>query len=354
MKYQGITIHKNKNCSTWYTRFRINGIQSYISAKTQKDCYNKLKKALKQASANEIIIQPKQQTVRETVQQTITLIDWYNKWFKLYKVGKVKETTARDYKSLLTHIPQRIKNKSLDKISAEELNDTINSCTATRQRQKLYELFKALFDKAVLNEHISKNVMNILEKPKHEKNHGIALTNKQQEELLSTCKDIENIDILFIALYQGLRRGEVLGLTIDNIDFENNTLTINKAWNEYNKWDTTKNKQSMRTMPLFEKSKNILLKYKNQKNRIFDVTNTACTKMLKEVRKVMNMPKLHIKDMRSTFITRCKEFNIPKHIIQSWVGHVIGSSVTDTVYTKHNTDVDNNYINIINNNNFKS
>lgn len=349
MKYQGITIHKNKYCSTWYTRVRINGVQSYISAKTQKDCYNKLKKALKIVSAETITIQPKQETVRG-----ITLQEWHDKWLKLYKLGKVKETTLRDYASLIRHIPTKTFKKELKLIEAEELNEIINNCKATRQKQKLYEFFKALFDKAVLNEHITKNIMNKLEKPKHEKNHGIALTNKQQEELLNNCKDIENIDILLIALYQGLRRGEVLGLTIDNIDYENNTLTINKAWNEYNKWDTTKNKQSIRTMPLFENSKRILIKYKNQKERIFNVTNTACTKMLEEVRKIMKMPKLHIKDMRSTFITRCKELNIPKHIIQSWVGHVIGSSVTDTVYTKHNKEIDSSFINIINNNDFKS
>ena len=38
MKYQGITIHKNKKCNTWYTRFRKNGTQIYISARTQKEC----------------------------------------------------------------------------------------------------------------------------------------------------------------------------------------------------------------------------------------------------------------------------------------------------------------------------
>ena len=30
MKYQGKTIHKNKNAETWYTRYRINGKQYYM------------------------------------------------------------------------------------------------------------------------------------------------------------------------------------------------------------------------------------------------------------------------------------------------------------------------------------
>ena len=42
------------------------------------------------------------------------------------------------------------------------------------------------------------------------------------------------------------------------------------------------------------------------------------------------------KDLRSTFITRCQESDIPEYAIQSWVGHRIGSKVTSSVYTKYN------------------
>ena len=40
MKYRGITIIKRKDCNTWCARYRRNGKQFYISAKTQQDCYN--------------------------------------------------------------------------------------------------------------------------------------------------------------------------------------------------------------------------------------------------------------------------------------------------------------------------
>ena len=53
--------------------------------------------------------------------------------------------------------------------------------------------------------------------------------------------------------------------------------------------------------------------------------------------------------MRSTFITRCQEMNIPEFIIQSWVGHTIGSKVTKSVYTKYNAQDNTKYINIFNN-----
>lgn len=338
MKYKGKTIHKNKKCNSWYTRFRYAGNQFYISGKTQLECLQKLKRALRQIS-NDVVEEYK----------PITLIMWYKKWLELYKIGKVKEQTLRDYRSLLIHIQDEFKNKDIKEFKVNDIIQILDNCSAERQKQKLYEFLNAIFKKAKDNDFVNKNVVELVDKPKHDKNHGIALTNQQQEELVSNCIDITNIDVILVALYQGLRRGEVLGLTIDNIDFNNNTLTIDKAWSELNKFDTTKNKQSIRTMPLFDNTRNILLKYRYQKERIFDITNQACTKMLKDVRKRINIPNLHIKDMRSTFITRCKEFNIPKHVIQAWVGHVIGSTVTDFVYTKHNKDIDSNYINIINN-----
>lgn len=349
MRYRGITVKKNKSCNTWYARPRINGTQVYISAKTQKECYDKLKKTIARATLKVINVQKVEEKPKGK-----KLVDWFKEWRELYKVGRVKQTTLRDYDTLMKHIPTKLQNQHLTEFSVKDIVDILNNCKAIRQRQKLYDFLKALFEKAKNLDYITKNIVNHLDKPRHEKNHGIALTNKQQQDLIDISKDIKNGDVILIAMYQGLRRGEVLGLTIDNIDFENNTLTINKGWNEYNKFDTTKNEQSIRTIPLFAESKKILLKYKNQKERIFDITNQACTKMIKEVRVKMNIPKLNLKDMRSTFITRCKELNIPKHVIQAWVGHAIGSAVTDTVYTKHNADIDNKYINILNKSKFNS
>ncbi len=343
MKYQGITIHKSPYANTWFTRYRKDGKQYFISAKTQKECYDKLKKALKQSAQN------KQTSETQTSQTNeITFIGWYNKWLNLYKTGKVKEQTLRDYSTILKNIPAEIQTKELNKIQLAELIEIINSCKAERQKQKLYDLLNMLYKKAIDNDILDKNLIARIDKPKHEKNHGQALTNEQQTILIEVCRDIPNADIMLIAMYQGLRRGEVLGLTIDNLDFENNTITIDKSYNQQNKFDTTKNKQSMRTMPMFTESRAILLKYKNAKNRIFDLTTKQYERVIDEIKNKSEIENLKMKDMRSTFITRCKELNIPTHIIQSWVGHVLGSSVTNAVYTKHNPDADNKYINILN------
>ena len=42
LKYKNVIIRKNKNCSTYYARFRIGKKQFYITAYTAQECYNKV------------------------------------------------------------------------------------------------------------------------------------------------------------------------------------------------------------------------------------------------------------------------------------------------------------------------
>lgn len=140
--------------------------------------------------------------------------------------------------------------------------------------------------------------------------------------------------MFLICLYQGLRRGEVLALTAEDIDFEKKTITINKAINQHNELDTTKNTQSIRIIPLFENTSEILNKYKNTTGRIFTNHYNHYNKIwLKLMHEHFPGKTYKIHSLRHTFITKCQEANVPLHIIQKWVGHSPGSAVTSRVYT---------------------
>ena len=130
-----------------------------------------------------------------------------------------------------------------------------------------------------------------------------------------------------------MRKGEVLALTIKDIDFEKKTININKSINSKNEIDTTKNIYSNRIMPLFEKSSMIFKKYINKENRIFDTPYSSTEKIFNKIIKESFNKKYTIHSLRHTFITKCQEKQIPLHIIQKWVGHNIGSCVTNQVYT---------------------
>ncbi len=325
LKLQNKTIFKNKYCNTWYTRYRENGVQHYISGKSQKEVYAKLKKQLN--------IQEKD------TNKNITLIKWYEKWVSLFKTN-VKQTTIVDYEKSLKHIDKSILNKSLKNITAFEVLENLNKIDKERTRQKVYELLKALFEKAYNLDIIKNNIIKQIDKPKHKREEGIALTKAEQEKFIEYCKNHKHGDVYLTALYQGLRIGEVLGITSNNIDLENNTLTIEKSWNTHERSiGCTKNENSKRVMPLFSKTRTILEKYISKKDkRIFNVSYSTIEKPLSELCESIGVRKITSHDLRHTFITNCKLKNIPEHVIQTWVGHKIGSKVTSSIYTHANTE----------------
>lgn len=137
-----------------------------------------------------------------------------------------------------------------------------------------------------------------------------------------------------------MRIGEGLTLYKKDIDFENKIITIEEKENEklY-----VKTKQSNRKIPMFYKSYEILLKYKNN-NKIFNFTRQPIDDELNRIKKIMNIKELTPKSLRHTFITRMNEKNIPEHILQKWVGHEIGSKMTKMVYTHNDNMVEQEII----------
>lgn len=343
MKYQGITIHRHKTCKTWYARYRKNGKQCYVSAKTQQECYDKLKVALKQKSKQEVkkLAEPKKKNV-------MTFIEWFEKWVKLYKQN-VKEVTKIEYYRMLNYL-KPIQNKNISEIKSLEIMELLNQIPFERTKQKVYEFISAVFNKALVNEIVTKNPMLIIEKPKHKRINGQALSNTDEVEFENVLLK-NGYDLFLVCLYQGLRKGEMLALTIDDVNFEEKTLSITKSVNRFNQIDSTKNTYSNRVMPLFDKTAKILEKYKNTTGRIFNIAYQSCeNKFNKIIDKFFPNKKYTIHSLRHTFITKCQELNIPLHIIQKWVGHNIGSNVTNQVYTHsrevaevENIDKINNY-----------
>lgn len=331
MKFQGKTIHKNTKCNTWYTRYRTNGKQIYISGKTQKEVLQELKSQLNY--------------VKKEKKKTLTLLDWFNQWLELFKVGKVKQTTLKDYNKTLKNVHSNLLNKDITQITSYEILKNLDNIKLERTKQTTYELLNSLFKKAKDYEIVNKNVLDVIEKPKHVKEKGIALTQREQEIFIELCQSDTYKDILLVTLYQGLRIGEALAITGNDIDITNMQLSINKSLNSSGELDTTKNLQSNRIMPIFNKSIQILNKYIGFGNkRIFDISYNVPQKHLKKILQNTNLPNISLHDLRHTFITNCKNREIPEHIIQSWVGHNIGSSVTSRVYTHTNIEDTKKYL----------
>jgi len=334
LTYNNKTIKKKSN--KYYTRYYENGKQIYISAKTQTKCLQLLKEKLK----------IKNNISNENNYKIITFQNWYETWLKTYK-SKMKDTTFTVYKTLYKKIPSKIINNEISNISGIELMEIINSQTS-RMSQKLYEFLKDIFNKAEQQKKIKENPLKFFEKPQHEKLQGKALNEKQQKEFIKLIKNHTYKECYLLCLFQGLRRSEVLAITGNDINLKEMKLTINKSINTKNEFDKTKNKQSVRIMPIFKNSIQILEKYKDYENkRLFSISPDGLTNAFIKFIKTTNF-KIRLHDLRHTFITNCKNANIPEHVLQFWIGHRIGSKVTSSVYTHINNEDIKNNIEILN------
>ena len=340
MKIKGITIFKNKNCKTWYTRYRKDGKQYYISGKTQNEVAEKLRDKLN--------------IIKKEKQVGITLIQWFEKWLNLYKIGKVKQITINDYHNSIKHINENLLNKNIKQIKLEDLLNLLNGIDKERAKQKVYELLSTLFDKAEKHKIIKDNIMKLIEKPKHIKEKGIALNFEEQKQFINLCNKSKYGNIYKIVLYQGLRIGELLAIHKEDINLNNKTININKAINENNEISTTKNKQSIRIIPIFKPTLELLKNINTDNQRIFKTPYKTLYKDFTKLIKNSSLPKITLHDLRHTFITNCQNENIPEHIIQAWVGHEIGSKVTKQVYTHTTTDANLFNINKLNQSKFYS
>lgn len=160
-----------------------------------------------------------------------------------------------------------------------------------------------------------------------------------------------------------MRIGEVLALSKDCIDLKNYNLTVYKTItrNEndkvvlgehtktYNKRTSVDN--GKRTFPLSLKVQQILGNEMNKKiTNIYNLlfwdyeNNTFITdgEINSYLNRLNNKYKisdsLHTNRLGHTFITRCQENGIPLVVIQSLVGHVKGSSITNDIYTSVSID----------------
>jgi integrase len=236
------------------------------------------------------------------------------------------------------------------------LSKVINEVSSNRIKDGVHNMLKQMFSTAFNNRLIETNPAANLPRPKQSvKNEKKSFTTEQEKRFVDLClTDLEKFEPFIICLLQGLRKGEMLALRPNDFDFERNLLRIDESYDERHPDDLqTKNQTSNRTMPMFNLTRRILLKYANAdpNERIYaNYSYFAMWNNLVDLLKTNNLPKLTMHELRHTFISRCHEKGIDEIIVQKWVGHAIGSRMTKAVYTHVADDVERKYIELLNQN----
>lgn len=306
---------------------------------------------------------------------SITLDEWFEQFIKLYKVGKVKETTIYKNRAYFNSIVSKslgmMKIQDIKGVHLQEfLNSMFDKGLSYGTVANIKSLLGDMFKKAVANEFILRNPCDSLVMPKKPKITNRYLTKDEQERFMDIAKDYYHYDIFQFALTTGMRIGEILGIKWNDIDFKRKTISIKRTLH-YSRLDnndichffytTPKTEESIRTIPLLEITEKILKNHRKKQllnkmqyshkwkekepyddlvfttkdgvpvrygdvNRtiknIIDKVNMLEQKMAEaENREAKIMEPFSPHCFRHTYVTRCRENKVPFETIQAVVGH---------------------------------
>ncbi len=175
--------------------------------------------------------------------------------------NKISEATYCREVETLNHIKtSSLKNIQIQKVSIQQLQNFMDSKKkyANSYIDKIYEMLGRIFKESLKRGYILKNPMLNVEKPKSDKldTKIEALSVDEQKSFLKIlAREPEYKNIFIIALYTGMRMGEILALQKDDIDFKQKVIKIHrsltKTMNGKTKiGDKTKTYNSTRTIPI--------------------------------------------------------------------------------------------------------
>lgn len=202
--------------------------------------------------------------------ESITLGQWLAVWLRGMK-GSLRPSTFQSYREYM----QRYILTTIGKYKLVELQPSIfriqiakmlDSGLSNRTVQYAFSIVRHALKQAVSDGLLAVSPMRGVQLPKRIKTAVTSLSKEEASKLLSVIPNKKHYNLYWTALYTGLRRGEILGLRISDVDFKKGTITIRQTVvnvdNTVQISSTTKNESSRRTISIDTKTLSVL---KNQK-----------------------------------------------------------------------------------------
>lgn len=270
-------------------------------------------------------------------------------WLERYK-KKLATTTYNTYNSIINnHLIPNLGNIPLQQLKPLHIEDYYYQKQNELSQRTLLHHHRVLslaLKNAVGWQLIPNNPCDYVEAPKPKKYKATALTPEQSKELLNLVKDTDMETPITLILATGIRRGELLALTWNDIGFDNKILSIDKslAVDEETKEliiKEPKSKSSIRTISLSDGTINILKqhkvkqneeklklgKYYKDNNLVFAtpdgslINPSTFSKKFGNIIKGSNLPHIRLHDLRHTNATLMLKSKIPAKVASERLGH---------------------------------
>lgn len=296
--------------------------------------------------------------------KNIKMKDFSIKWIELNSASK-EIRTVEEYKSIVNnHIIPALgfkKIKDIKKYDIEQLLVYMKNTPTTANKTLAY--VKRILNDAIDNDIIIKNVANNIKPLKVIKNERKPLTIDEDKILINSTHKYAPFFILM--RYTGMRKEEIIPLTVNDVDLKSKTISINKAvvlLHNQPVVKTTKNNR-IRTIPILDNIYNMVVDLVNNSKNGLLFTKEKDGKMLTDVavrrhlesflysinKNQENKINFTCHQLRHSYCTMLYYANVKIKKAQALMGHASASMVYE-VYThldeqrENADDLINNYI----------
>lgn len=305
----------------------------------------------------------------------LTLNEWFEEWYAKYKAPVLKNGGSASYKRrFVNYYGTRIGEKPLGQIRQMHVQaaiaDMIEAGRSSKSIREATGILQNCIEAAIANGYMTMNPVLGTQIPKCDKVERRVLSVGEQTEFLDYLESVHHWyeELYKFMLLTGMRIGEVGGLLWEDIDFANRFIyvrrTLSYQYENHKKtmmFTSPKTENSVRKIPFFGETKDILLRQKEKLERrrselgefwslpegmedlVFltsrgtpigrysiesdmrNITNqmNAIRKTEAEIEGEFYRPieKLHPHALRHTFATRCFEKGMTPRTVQEIMGH---------------------------------
>lgn len=236
-------------------------VRKTIYGSDEKELEQKVKTALEKA----------ERELEKALNPTFT--DIADEWNEDHE-KEISHCTYDGYQSPLKNLKEEFGDKLIKDITPLEIQRFINNLGKKGYAKHTIDMRKIvasqIFDYAIIKGLILVNPAAAIKTPKNAPKKIVDLPDEESIEKVKQSLDLPFGLFPYLILYTGCRRGEALALKYEDIDFENNIISINKVVVfEYNRpkiYQRAKSKDGVRSIPLLTPLKNVL---PQQKKAIF-------------------------------------------------------------------------------------